>query len=43
MSFAEIAEMPVGDLVQPQSHLYLWCPNALLPEALAIMLAWGFT
>ena len=26
----------------PTSHLYLWCPNALLPEGLAVMKAWGF-
>jgi N6-adenosine-specific RNA methylase IME4 len=24
------------------THLYLWCPNALLPEGLAVMQAWGF-
>ncbi len=23
-------------------HLYLWCPNALLPDGLAVMDAWGF-
>ena len=24
------------------AHLYLWCPNTLLPEGLAVMKAWGF-
>ena len=24
------------------AHLYLWVPNALLPEGLAVMKAWGF-
>jgi N6-adenosine-specific RNA methylase IME4 len=43
MSFAEIAELPVANYAQCPSHLYLWCPNALLPEALHIMRAWGFT
>jgi N6-adenosine-specific RNA methylase IME4 len=43
MSFDEIAALPVGDLALPQSHLYLWTPNALLFEALTIMRAWGFT
>lgn len=43
MSFDEIAALPVGDLALPQSHLYLWCPNALLAEGLRIMAAWGFT
>jgi N6-adenosine-specific RNA methylase IME4 len=42
MSFPEIAALPVGDLAMPKSHLYLWCPNALLLEALNIMKAWGF-
>ena len=27
----------------PKAHLYLWCPNALLPEGLAVIKAWGFT
>lgn len=43
MSFAEIAALPVGSLAAPRSHLYLWCPNALLLEALTIMKTWGFT
>jgi N6-adenosine-specific RNA methylase IME4 len=43
MSFEEIAALPVGPLALPQSHLYLWCPNALLAEGLHIMAGWGFT
>jgi N6-adenosine-specific RNA methylase IME4 len=43
MSFDEIGALPVGDLGQPDSHLYMWCPNALLIEGLAIMKQWGFT
>jgi N6-adenosine-specific RNA methylase IME4 len=43
MSFEEIGALPVGDLALPKSHLYLWCPNALLLEGLTIMKAWGFT
>ena len=27
----------------PPSHLFLWCPNALLPDGLRVMEAWGFT
>lgn len=42
MTFAEIEELPVAQLVAPVSHLYLWCPNALLPEGLSVMRAWGF-
>jgi N6-adenosine-specific RNA methylase IME4 len=43
LSFAELAALPVADLARPQSHLYLWCPNALVPEGLALLKAWGFT
>jgi len=43
MSFEDIAALPVRDLALPKSHLYLWCPNALLLEALMIMKGWGFT
>jgi N6-adenosine-specific RNA methylase IME4 len=42
MSFAEIAGLPIGALALPRSHLYLWTPNALLPEALSILKTWGF-
>lgn len=43
MSMAEIAAMPVAAHAARPSHLYMWCPNALLPDGLAIMAAWGFT
>ncbi len=43
MSMEELAAMPVADIALPKSHLYLWCPNALLFEGLSIMKAWGFT
>ncbi len=43
MTFDEIKELPVRELVLPQSHLYLWIPNALLKEGLETMEAWGFT
>src|SRR5262245_22768953 len=42
LSLDEIAALPVGGLALPRSHLYLWCPNALLPEGLALVKAWGF-
>jgi hypothetical protein len=32
----------VADIAAPQCHLYMWCPNALLPDGLEIMRAWGF-
>lgn len=43
MSFDEIAALPVADHAKEKSHLYLWCPNALIREGLEIMEAWGFT
>jgi N6-adenosine-specific RNA methylase IME4 len=43
MKLEEICEVPVSDVAAEQSHLYLWVPNALLAEGLAVMRAWGFT
>lgn len=43
MSLPEIAALPIGELAAEKSHLYLWCPNALLGEGLGVMKAWGFT
>jgi N6-adenosine-specific RNA methylase IME4 len=43
LSMEEIAALPVGRYSKERSHLYLWCPNALLPDGLRIMEAWGFT
>lgn len=43
LSFDEIAALPIEMFALPRSHLYLWCPNALLLEALTIMKGWGFT
>lgn len=42
MSTDEICELPVKSVTQPTSHLYLWVPNALLPDGLRVMAAWGF-
>ena len=42
LSMEEIAALPVGSIVAPTAHLYLWVPNALLPFGLQIMEAWGF-
>ena len=43
MSLDEIKALPVSEIVAPTAHLYLWVPNALLSEGLAVMAAWGFT
>ena len=42
MTLEEIAALPVAEIAATPAHLYLWCPNALLPEGLAVMQAWGF-
>lgn len=43
MTFQEINEFPIAQLALPQSHLYLWIPNALILEGLEVMRRWGFT
>lgn len=42
MKLDEIMALPVGEIATTPAHLYLWCPNAMLPEGLAVMKAWGF-
>jgi len=42
MTVEEIAALPVREMAAPTAHLYLWVPNAMLPEGLAVMRAWGF-
>jgi len=42
MELDDIMALPVGDVAAEKSHLYLWVPNALLPDGLAVMKAWGF-
>jgi N6-adenosine-specific RNA methylase IME4 len=42
LTLAEIKDIPVQLACADQCHLYLWVPNALLPEGLEVMSAWGF-
>jgi N6-adenosine-specific RNA methylase IME4 len=42
MTAEEIALMPVTRVAAATAHLYLWVPNALLPDGLRVMAAWGF-
>lgn len=42
MALSEICALPVADVAADPAHLYLWVPNALLPDGLAVMKAWGF-
>ena len=42
MTLEEIKALPVSEIAGEKAHLYLWVPNALLPEGLEVMSAWGF-
>lgn len=42
MKLDDIKKLPVSEAADEKSHLYLWVPNALLPEGLEVMKAWGF-
>lgn len=43
MNLDAIKALPVQQITQDTAHLYLWVPNALLPEGLEVMTSWGFT
>ncbi len=38
----QICQLPISSVAASKSHLYLWVPNALLPDGLRVMAAWGF-
>ena len=42
LTLNDIKALPVAEAATDTAHLYLWVPNALLPEGLAVMEAWGF-
>jgi len=42
MTLDEIARLPIASAMAEVCHLYLWVPNALLPDGLAVLKAWGF-
>lgn len=42
MTVQQIKALPVADIAGEKAHLYLWVPNALLPDGLAVLDAWGF-
>lgn len=42
MTLDDIKALPVECIAGDKCHLYLWVPNALLPDGLAVMEAWGF-
>ena len=42
LSIDEICGIDVSSIAAKNAHLYLWVPNALLPEGLRVMESWGF-
>ena len=42
LTLDDIKALPVAEAAADTAHLYLWVPNALLPEGLSVMQAWGF-
>lgn len=42
MPLADIAALPIGDLAEPNAHLYLWITNRSLPKGFALLEHWGF-
>lgn len=42
MSLDEVCGLPVSEIAADTAHLYLWVPNALLPDGLRVLREWGF-
>ena len=43
MDLYAIKALPVGQLVQSDAYLWVWATNPMLPQALDVMSAWGFS
>jgi len=43
MTLDDICALPVAEYTTDTAHCYLWVPNALLPDGLQVLSAWGFT
>ncbi len=42
MKLDEISALPINNVAADTAHLYLWVPNALLPDGIRVLQAWGF-
>jgi len=42
MPLKDIMDLPVAKIANETAHLYLWVPNALLPDGIKVMESWGF-
>lgn len=43
MSSADLAALPVSQLAAPDCALFMWATAPMLPDAITLMKAWGFT
>ena len=43
LNLTAISALPIAEISTSPAHLYLWVPNALLPEGLQVMKSWGFS
>jgi len=43
MPLADIKAMPVQRIAADDCALFLWCIDSMLPQALKVIEAWGFT
>lgn len=43
LTLLELSKLPVKELAAEDAHLHLWATVPLLPDALELMSAWGFT
>ena len=43
LSIKDLCELPIGNLSEANSIMFLWATTPLIPEALEVMKAWGFT
>lgn len=42
LSVAEISELPVSDIAEPDAHLYLWTTQQYLHDSFHVVAEWGF-
>lgn len=38
----DIKSLPISPLLRDTAHCYLWVPNAMLPDGIEVLRAWGF-
>jgi N6-adenosine-specific RNA methylase IME4/ParB-like chromosome segregation protein Spo0J len=43
LQIEDIMDLPVGDLAEKNSVLFMWATAPMLPEAIDVMKVWGFT